>query len=130
MALVSRTILLRYNHYERINLTPEEQDKLMSELLEHNYNEMKRIRNFMLLKQETDEEIFKTLCDKQLIMAFTAWTNALEEKVHGIKSRFNKPMTKEKEEEIKKNVEKGLGLKPKDEVKDGLEQTGESERTA
>jgi len=130
MALVSRTVLLRYNHYERINLTSEEQEKLMGELLEHNYKEMKRIRNFMLLKQETDAEIFKTLCDKQLIMAFTAWTNSLEDKVHEIKSRFNKPMTKEKEAEIKKNVEKGLGLKPKDEAQDGLEQTAESERTA
>jgi hypothetical protein len=130
MALVSRTVLLRYNHYERIELTPQEQEKLMDELLEHNYKEMKRIRNFMLVKREGDAEIFKTLCDKQLIMAFTAWTNSLEDKVHEIKSRFNKPMTKEKEAEIKKNVEKGLGLKPKDEAQDGLEQTAESERTA
>jgi hypothetical protein len=121
MAILGRTILLRYNNYQRVELTPQEQEKLMDELLEHNYKEMKRIRNFMLVKQEGDAEIFKTLCDKQLIMAFTAWTNSLEDKIHGIKSRFNKPMTREKEEEIKKNVEKGLGLKPKDEGKDGLE---------
>lgn len=129
MALLGRTILLRYNNYQRIELTPQEQEKLMDELIEHNYKEMKRIRNFMLMKQEKDAEIFKTLCDKQLIMAFTAWTNSLEDKVHEIKSRFNKPMTKEKEAEIEKNVEKGLGMKPKDEVKDGLEQKAESEGT-
>jgi hypothetical protein len=130
MAILGRTILLRYNNYQRVELTPQEQEKLMDELLEHNYKEMKRIRNFMLVKQEKDAEIFKTLCDKQLIMAFTAWTNSLEEKIHGMKSRFNKPMTKEKEEEIKKNVEKGLGLKPKDEGKDELGQKAESEGTA
>jgi hypothetical protein len=129
MSILGRTILLKYNNYQRIDLTPQEQDKLMNELLEHNYKEMQRIMEFSK-KNGLNEEITKILIDKQLIMAFTAWTNALEEKVHAIKSRFNKPIPKEKEEEIKKNVERGLGLQPKEGVKDGLEQKDESERTA
>ena len=124
MSLLGRTMLLKYNNYQRVELTPQEQDKLMGELLEHNYKEMRRIMNFLTVKLEKDPEVFKTLCDKQLITAFTAWTNALEEKVHAIKSRFGKPLPKEKEEEIQKNVEKGLGLNNES------GQKAESERTA
>jgi len=129
MSLLGRTILLRYNNYQRIDLTPQEQEKLMNELLEHNHRELQRIMEFSK-KNGLNEGITKILFDKQLITAFTAWTNALEEKVHEIKSRFNKPMSKEKEAEIKTAVERGLGLKPKDEVQNGHEQTIEGERTA
>jgi hypothetical protein len=115
MAMLGRTILLGYSNYQRINLTPEEEEKLMKELLEHNNRELQRVMDFGKQKG-LNEEAIRILCDKQLIMAYTAWTNALEDKVHEIKSKAKKPLSWKDQQKIKEAVEKGLEPKSQEQV--------------
>jgi hypothetical protein len=104
-------------NYERVNLTPEELEKLMKELLEHNHKELLRVNEFAE-KNKLSHEAVKILCDKQMITSFTAWTNALEDRVHEIKSRQRRTLTWQEKEKIKADIAKGLEPKNIDQVLD------------
>lgn len=70
-----------------VELTEEEIEKALTELLEHNKTQLKRLKNIA-----TDSDEFKILADKQLIASYTYLSGILDAKIEKMKSE-NKPYT-------------------------------------
>jgi len=110
--LLQKTINIRYA-YHRIELSKEELDKKMEELLEHNYNELNRIAKYLEkngIKPSDSPEFLAILAEKQLTSSYTAWSSALDEKAFHMKNKYNKPIKEETKKEIEDAVKKGLGV--------------------
>jgi hypothetical protein len=112
MALLGRTINVK-NQYHRIELTKEEQEKMQNELLENNFGELDRIANFLEGKgvvYSKNPECLRLLAEKQLTSSFTAWQNALEDKLFDIRNK-NKPQFEgDKIKDIETDLKEQLGV--------------------
>lgn len=125
--MITRTAKIGYN-FERIGLTKEELDKVMQDMLEHNYNELQRIADFLKEKGYEGGTLgatMKALAEKQLTSSFTVLANAVDEKLFRLRNQKKKPFGKKEEENIKKQVEEGLKKKDTPEGKSKIEEAFE-----
>jgi hypothetical protein len=120
-------------NWQRVFLTKDEIDKAMDELVKFNLNEMERILK-VVDASEMDKEISKIelinmLFERQGVASFTVLGNALDEKIHKLKSESWKPeppkkfepkkvVIEEKEEEPENPMEAGELEGDKDEYEE------------
>lgn len=97
-----------------VELTQEETQKLMDNLLKFNYEELKRIVEFLRAKpiQGISQDLaVKLLFDKQATASYTVFSTALDMKVEALNKEA--PMLEEKEKQKKEIEEQAKKIKEK-----------------
>jgi len=111
--MLSRTAVGKQGKFERMSLSNEEIDKMMQELLEHNFKEVRRIEAFLKNKGidsiEERDRLMPILAERQLTSSFQVWANALDEKIFAFKQGQNRYITKTESEKIEKIFTDALG---------------------
>lgn len=126
--MISRTTKIGYE-WKRVGLEKEELNEVLGKLLEHNYNELNRISEYVTKKlidkgiSPSDVEMtIKMLAEKQLTRCYTVIANALDEKLHRMRDEKKKPLPKKVEKKVEKDIEEGLKEEPKPEGDSAIEE--------
>jgi hypothetical protein len=86
--MLGKTVLIQGKGWQRVELTKEETEKSLAELMKFNLHELSKIiiatkeSNVMAISQQ---DMIRLLFDKQALSAFTILQTKLDEKIENLK---------------------------------------------